>query len=60
MSAGIFTLISFVSFICICIWAWSRHNRARFAEAAQLPLGDDELPPCCRGHQAAKTGNKTS
>lgn len=34
------TLLSFVIFIGIVVWAWSRKNAARFDEAAQLPFMD--------------------
>jgi len=33
-----------LSFLCICYWAFSKRSRARFDEAAQLPLADDDLP----------------
>ena len=36
------TLLSLVAFIGIVCWAWSRGNAASFAEAARLPLIDDE------------------
>lgn len=51
MIGGLVTLLAFVSFVGVVIWAWSRHNRERFAQAAQLPLEDDSLPPCCRAAQ---------
>lgn len=34
----IVTVLSFVSFVGIWVWAWSRKNRERFEEAAQLPF----------------------
>ena len=40
---GVFTVVMFVLFIGICIWAWSSRRKADFDEAAQLPLDDD--PP---------------
>jgi cytochrome c oxidase cbb3-type subunit 4 len=40
---GVFTIIMFVLFIGICLWAWSGRRKADFDEAAQLPL-DDEPP----------------
>ena len=40
---GVFTIIMFVLFIGICLWAWSSRRKADFDEAAQLPL-DDEPP----------------
>ena len=35
------TLISFVVFIGIVFWAWSRRNQASFNEAAELPFRDE-------------------
>jgi cytochrome c oxidase cbb3-type subunit 4 len=53
--SGIFTTAAFICFLGITWWASTRHNRARFEEAAALPLTEDEqhLPqkraePCCR------------
>ncbi len=38
---GIFTIIMFVLFIGICLWAWSSRRKADFDEAAHLPLDDE-------------------
>ena len=35
------TVLSFVTFLGIWGWAWSRSNKARFAEAANLPFEQD-------------------
>jgi cytochrome c oxidase cbb3-type subunit 4 len=35
---------SLLCFLCICFWAYSKHAKAGFDEAAQLPLADDDLP----------------
>lgn len=35
-------VLSFVTFLGIVWWAWSRKNGARFEEAAQLPFVQDE------------------
>ena len=35
------TVISFVLFIGIMAWTWSRRNRDGFEEAAQLPFRDE-------------------
>lgn len=40
MISGIFTTAAFVMFLGVVYWAYNRHNRARFEEAAQLPLED--------------------
>ncbi|MBL8511533.1 MAG: cbb3-type cytochrome c oxidase subunit 3 [Betaproteobacteria bacterium] len=37
------TLISFLVFIGIVLWAWSGKQKQRFEEAANLPFADD--PP---------------
>ena len=44
---GVFTIVMFLMFIGICLWAWSSRRKADFDEAAQLPL-DDELQPGAR------------
>jgi len=39
---AIVTVITFVVFIGIVAWAWSRRHQAAFEEAAQLPLRQDD------------------
>ncbi len=39
------TVVSFVVFIGIVIWAWSSSRKEEFAEAANLPFADSDLPP---------------
>jgi cytochrome c oxidase cbb3-type subunit IV len=40
------TVLSFLAFVGIVVWAWSRRNRGAFDEAAQLPfLGDGANSP---------------
>jgi cytochrome c oxidase cbb3-type subunit 4 len=38
---SIVTVVMFIFFIGIVIWAWSSRNRARFDEAARLPFEQD-------------------
>ncbi|GMV58452.1 MAG: hypothetical protein AMXMBFR72_15590 [Betaproteobacteria bacterium] len=38
---SIVTVLAFVTFIGIVWWAYSRHSRQRFEEAARLPFADD-------------------
>jgi cytochrome c oxidase cbb3-type subunit 4 len=35
------TVVSFVTFLGICAWAWSRSNRAAFEEAGRIPFQQD-------------------
>lgn len=39
------TLLSFLCFAGIVVWAWSRRNRAAFDEAAHLPFEHESAPP---------------
>ncbi len=43
------TLVMFVLFIGIVVWAWSQRRRGDFADAAQLPFIDDRPAPVRRG-----------
>ena len=36
-------VLMFVIFIGIVWWAWSRHNRKRFDDAASLPFADEDM-----------------
>ena len=40
---GMMTVLIFVAFIGMWIWAWSSRRRKDFDEAAKLPLAED--PP---------------
>ncbi|MCX8087128.1 MAG: cbb3-type cytochrome c oxidase subunit 3 [Rhodocyclaceae bacterium] len=43
------TVLAFVAFVGIVIWAWSGKRKRAFDEAASLPLEDDApLPPTGR------------
>jgi cytochrome c oxidase cbb3-type subunit 4 len=35
------TVVSLLTFVGIVIWAWSRHKKADFDEAAMLPFQDE-------------------
>jgi cytochrome c oxidase cbb3-type subunit 4 len=39
---ALFTLLMFLAFIGICLWAWSAQRKQDFNEAANLPLEDDD------------------
>lgn len=36
------TVLSFVAFIGIVVWAWSAKRKSSFDEAAQLPFDEDD------------------
>lgn len=38
----IFTVLSFVCFLLIAFWAYSKTSKKQFDEAANLPFADDE------------------
>jgi cytochrome c oxidase cbb3-type subunit 4 len=38
------TVMSFACFAGVVVWAWSRGNRQRFEEAAQLPFHGEDAP----------------
>ncbi|THF64390.1 cbb3-type cytochrome oxidase subunit 3 [Pseudothauera rhizosphaerae] len=40
----IVTVLGFLCFVGICAWAYSKHAKAGFDEAARLPLTDDDPP----------------
>ena len=46
---GIFTVLMFVLFIGIWMWAWSARQKSTFDEAARMPLESDDVPPAA-GH----------
>ncbi|MCB1876486.1 MAG: cbb3-type cytochrome c oxidase subunit 3 [Chromatiales bacterium] len=50
---SLFTVLIFAVFIGIVIWAWSKRQKNRFDEAAQLPFEDEEL-----SERSAKAADK--
>jgi len=38
-----FTVMMFLIFIGIVVWAWSGRSRRRFDEAANLPFADEDV-----------------
>jgi cytochrome c oxidase cbb3-type subunit 4 len=38
---SIVTVLGFITFIGIVMWAWSRRNAAEFEQAARLPFEQD-------------------
>jgi len=42
---SVWTVLLFVLFIGIIVWAWSAKRKRGFDEAAHLPLEDDDAAP---------------
>ena len=43
--SGLVTVVWFLAFIGLCLWAWSRRRHADYAAAARMPL--DETADGC-------------
>ncbi len=41
---GIGTILTFIAFLGVCWWAFSKHKKKDFEEASRLPFADDEAP----------------
>jgi cytochrome c oxidase cbb3-type subunit 4 len=37
-------ILSMLVFLGICVWAFQRHSKARFEEAAHIPFLEEDLP----------------
>ena len=55
MLQGIVTLRAMIAFLGVCVWAYSRHKKADFEEAARLPFNDEEED----GHEAHRKENRS-
>ncbi|MEZ5625980.1 MAG: cbb3-type cytochrome c oxidase subunit 3 [Rhodocyclaceae bacterium] len=53
---SILTVLGFVCFLGICLWAYSKSAKQGFDEAAQLPFTDDDLPARKDPDQQRKEG----
>ena len=54
----IITVVAFVTFLGIIVWAWSGRRKTAFTQASRIPLDDDDLPPAPRAQ--AKAGVERS
>ncbi len=55
---SLITVLAFLSFIGIVLWAWSGKRKAAFDAAARLPLEEEEtLQPGARGARGQKRGD---
>jgi cytochrome c oxidase cbb3-type subunit 4 len=48
---AIVTVLALVCFLGICAWAYSRHAKAGFDEAARRALSDDDMPAASGRHE---------
>lgn len=46
------TVLGFLCFVGICVWAYSKHAKKGFDEAAKLPFTEDDLPATRRNRQS--------
>ena len=49
---SLITVLGLLCFLGICAWAYSRHAKSGFEEAALLPFSDDDAPVPQGGRQA--------
>ena len=59
MLRGLFTLLMFLAFIGICVWAWSSRRKDDFDEAANLPLEDDSALQTTRNSTSKSTARSS-
>jgi len=48
--SSIVTVVWFVAFLGLCLWAWSARRSKDFAAAARQPLEDDRADAAPDGH----------
>jgi cytochrome c oxidase cbb3-type subunit 4 len=53
---GLGTLLVFIAFISVTLWAYSSRNKARFDEAANLPFADE---PTDKKSEEQASGSKS-
>ncbi len=58
----IITVVAFVTFLGIVVWAWSGRRRTAFEKASRIPLEDDDVPHDTGQHarlQTTTTGDRS-
>jgi len=53
----LWTVILFVLFIAIVLWAWNGKRKAEFDELAHLPLDEEKFAPRVEEKTAGRKGN---
>ncbi|MEW4982206.1 MAG: cbb3-type cytochrome c oxidase subunit 3 [Cycloclasticus sp.] len=46
---SIFTLLLFVLFVAIWVWAWSKDRKKEFEDAANMPFQGDDISAALQG-----------
>ncbi|WP_036832076.1 cbb3-type cytochrome oxidase subunit 3 [Photobacterium sanctipauli] len=54
ISHSIWTVVLFISFIGIVLWAYSKRQKSRFEEAANLVFADEEQDMATRENDRSK------
>lgn len=55
---GLGTLLVFVAFIGVVLWAYSSKRKSSFDEAANLPFADDKPKAKARDEQASRSNKE--
>ncbi|PTU75458.1 cbb3-type cytochrome oxidase subunit 3 [Pseudomonas mangrovi] len=55
---GLGTLLVFVAFIGVVLWAYNSKRKSSFDEAANLPFSDEEPDSSVRDEQASRSKNE--
>lgn len=57
--ASAMTVVSFLAFLGIVLWAWSGRRKASFDDAAMAPFAlDDEASPMSPHHEAERASHE--
>ena len=51
--SGLVTVVWFLAFIGLCLWAWSRRRQADYSAAARMPL-DETADGCATDHDGSR------
>ena len=55
---GLGTLLVFVAFIGVVLWAYSNKRKSSFDEAANLPFADEETRTHSRDEHSSRSNNE--
>ena len=55
---GLGTILVFVAFIGVVLWAYSSKRKSSFDEAANLPFADDPKPESKRDQDSSRSNNQ--